>query len=263
MSSSISFDEDLSRRVESTYITPDVAAQRRQVLQLLELQAGERILDIGSGPGLLALEIGEIVGPSGYVLGVDVSPHMIAMASKRCADKPWIEFKTADAVCLPCPDSVFDVAVSTQVFEYINDVTKALKEVYRVLKPGGRLLILDTDWDSVVWHSGDRMRMNRILEAWNEHCRDPYLPRTLGRRLRVEAFQVEKEGIIEILNTEYSANTYSYGLIDFIARYVPDKGDITAEEATAWAEDLRRIGEEQAYFFSLNRYYFLAVKLNS
>lgn len=262
MSSTISFDEDLSRRVESTYITPDVASQRRHVIQLLELQPGERVLDIGSGPGLLALEIGEIVGPGGYVLGIDVSPPMNAMASKRCANKPWIEFQTADAVRLPCPDGSFDAVVSTQVFEYINDVTVALKEVYRVLRQGGRLLILDTDWDSVVWHSSDRSRMNRILETWNEHCTDPYLPRTLARRLRLEGFQLEKEGIIEILNTEYSVNTYSYGLIDFIVRYITNKSESAAEEAAAWADDLRRMGEEQAYFFSLNRYYFLAAKLN-
>ena len=101
---------------------------------------------------------------------------------------------------------------------------------------------------------------NRILEAWNEHCTDPYLPRTLARRLRLEGFKVEKEGIIAILNTEYSVKTYSYGLIDFIVRYTPDKRGITAEEVMAWAEDMRRIGDEQAYFFSLNRYYFVAVK---
>jgi SAM-dependent methyltransferase len=211
---------------------------------------------------LLASEIGEIAGPGGHVFGVDASPHMIAMASNRCADKSWIEFQTADAVCLPCPDGAFDVVVSTQVFEYISDVTKALKEVYRVLRPGGRMLILDTDWDSIVWHSSDRARMNRILEAWNEHCADPYLPRTLARRLKLEGFQVEKEGIIWILNTEYSVQTYSYGLIDFISSYILDKKAIAAEEVTAWTEDLWIMGEERAYFFSLNRYYFLAMKPN-
>jgi ubiquinone/menaquinone biosynthesis C-methylase UbiE len=260
MSSSLNFDEDLSRRVESTYITPDVAAQRRQLIQLVEPRPGERILDIGSGPGLLASEIGEIVGPGGHVFGVDLSPHMQAMATRRCADKPWIEFQTADAVCLPCPDGAFDVVVSTQVFEYISDVTKALKEVSRVLRPGGRLLILDTDWDSIVWHSSDRMRMNRVLEAWNDHCTDPFLPRTLASTLRQEGFQVERVGIIEILNTEYSENTYSYWLIDFIAQYISNKEGIKSEEATEWAEDLKRTGEKQRYFFSLNRYYFLGVK---
>jgi ubiquinone/menaquinone biosynthesis C-methylase UbiE len=260
MSSSLNFDEDLSRRVESTYITPDVAAQRRQLIQLLKFRPGERILDIGSGPGLLASEIGEIVGSGGYVFGVDLSPHMTAIAARRCADKPWIEFQTADAVSVPCPDGAFDVVISTQVFEYISDLTKALKEVYRVLRPGGRMLILDTDWDSLVWHSSDRMRMNRILEAWNDHCADPFLPRTLASRLRQVGFRVEKSGIIEILNTEYGEKTYSYWLIDFIAQYVSSREGIKAEEAIEWAEDLKMIGDEQRYFFSLNRYYFMGDK---
>ena len=260
MSSSLSFDEELSRRVESTYLTPDVAAQRLQIIQLLKLQPGEHILDIGSGPGLLASEIGEIVGPTGYILGVDTSPHMIALATRRCADKPWIEFHTADAVCLPCTDSAFDVVVSTQVFEYISDVRKAIREVYRVLRPGGRLLILDTDWDSIVWHSSNRKRMNQILEAWNDHCADPYLPRTLTSTLKQEGLQIERAGIIGMLNTEYSENTYSYGLISFIVEFISNNDEAKAEEAAEWAEDIKRMGKEGRYFFSLNRYYFLGVK---
>lgn len=260
MSSNIDFDEETSRRVEFTYITPDVVSQRRQLIQLLSPQAGERVIDIGSGPGLLSSEVGELVGPDGRIRGVDLSEHMVAIATHRCANKPWIEFQTADAISLPFSASAFDVAVSTQVFEYIEDLATALSEVHRVLRPGGRLLILDTDWDSVVWHSSNRTRMNRILEAWNDHCKDPFLPRTLAPRLREQGFEITKQGVIEILNTEYSENTYSYWLTDFIVKFVSGKGETWASEVSEWAEDLRRIGEDQAYFFSLNRYYFMGVK---
>ena len=59
-----------------------------------------------------------------------------------------------------------------------------------MLRPGGRVLILDTDWDSLVWHAHDRARMRRILAAWNERFADPYLPRTLARRLRDAGVEV-------------------------------------------------------------------------
>ena len=70
------FDTEASRRVEAIYITPDVVAQRRDVLQALALRTGERVLDIGSGPALLAADMGVAVGPSGRVLGIDSGSPM-------------------------------------------------------------------------------------------------------------------------------------------------------------------------------------------
>ena len=80
MSGRLEFDEETSRRVEAVFLTPDVVAQRCQVLKALELTAGERVLDIGSGPGLLAHEMAAAVGPEGRVCGVDISEPMLAIA---------------------------------------------------------------------------------------------------------------------------------------------------------------------------------------
>jgi SAM-dependent methyltransferase len=114
--------------------------------------AGEGVLDIDSGPGLPAGELAAAVGPTGRVCGVDVSPDMLALA--RARDLPTgcapVEYLAAGAERLPYPDDMFDLAVSTQVMEYVPDVAAALAEAYRVLRPGGRLLLLDTDWDSIV-----------------------------------------------------------------------------------------------------------------
>jgi ubiquinone/menaquinone biosynthesis C-methylase UbiE len=92
------------------------------------------------------------VGTDGRVHGIDPSESMLASARRR--DAP-VEFGTGDALALPFPDEHFDVAVCTQVYEYVEDIAAALVEARRVLRPGGRLLVLDTDWDSIVWHSSD------------------------------------------------------------------------------------------------------------
>ena len=134
MSNGLQFDEEISRKVESLYLTPDVIAQRGQALKALALRKGEQVLDIGSGPGLLIYDIAASVGRDGHVCGIDISEDMLTMSRKRCADQPWTEFRRADATNLPYPDASFDAAVSTQVYEYVVDIPVALAELYRVAR---------------------------------------------------------------------------------------------------------------------------------
>ena len=216
------------------------------------------MLDVGSGPGFLVSAIAEAVGSSGFVCGVDISEPLLAVARSNCANQSWVEIRHGDATQLPFPDHAFDAVVSTQVLEYVRDVDAALAEFHRVVRPGGRAAILDTDWDSLVWHSPNRERMNRILAAWEEHAADPYLPRTMANRLRRAGFRVEAQQVIPLFNADYDSNTYSNRIIDLIVPLVADRGGITRDEAEAWAQEVRRFGDRGEYFFSLNRYLFLA-----
>ena len=254
------WDAATARRVETVYLTPDVVAQRCETLSVLSLRPGERVLDIGSGPGLLAYDMAKTVGKAGRLCGLDISESFLDMAKNRCAEMPWAEFHAGEATDLPFEDGAFDAAVSTQVYEYVPGIEKALRELHRILRPGGRALIIDTDWDSIVCHTSDPERHARILKAWDEHLHDPYLPKTLGPKLRQAGFDVQRRSIIPILNAERHPNTFSYGLISLIASFVPGRQDITKKEAAAWKEDISQLGEAGSYFFSLNRYLFLAVK---
>jgi arsenite methyltransferase len=242
----LEFDARMSARTEATYQTPDVVAQRRATREMLALQPGERVLDIGSGPGFLATEMAAEVGAEGRVDGVDVSEAMLALARRRGAA---VHYAIGDALSLPFAEESFDAAVTTQVYEYVADIPAALAEARRVLRTGGRLLILDTDWDSIVWHSSDRARMQRVLEKWNDHLADPYLPRRLPGRLRDAGFDLRQTSIIPILNRGADANVYSRGVMPVIAEFVGDP---------EWAADLEQLGDD--YFFSLNRYVFVAYK---
>jgi arsenite methyltransferase len=255
------FDATASRKLEAAYLTPDVVEQRRTTLHALALRPGERVLDVGSGPGLLVAEMTQAVGPAGHVTGLDVSDAMLALAQRRCADLTGTgraSFVKADATALPFADGAFDVAVSTQVYEYVADVPTALAELHRVLRPGGRTLILDTDWDSVVWHATDAKQMARLLAAWMERFADPHLPRTLARRLRNAGFQVDRRDVLVLLNPEYDPNTYSIANGEIMADFAVTQGRLTHDEVDAWTQDLYRLGQEGLYFFSLNRYLFLA-----
>jgi arsenite methyltransferase len=255
MTQMLKFDTVTARRIESAYTTADVVAQRREVLDMLALRPGETVVDIGAGPGFLAAEMAAAVGDSGRVYAVDPSESMRTLARGRVS---VIDVRDGTADALPLPDASVDAAVTTQVLEYVADLPGALAEMRRVLRPGGRVLILDTDWDSIVWHCRDYPRMERVLAAWQEHLADPYLPRTLGRQLRAAGFTVAAPRVIPLLNAGYEERTYSGGLIPIVAAFVTGRAGLTEADVAAWVEDLQSLGED--YFFSLNRYAFLAYK---
>jgi arsenite methyltransferase len=247
------FDDKEARQVEAVYLTPDVVAQRRSVRGWLALKPGERVLDVGVGPGFLAAEMAGDVGPDGAVAGIDVSESMLALARGRPAPHP-IDLRVGGADAIPYPDESFDVAVSTQVLEYVPDIPKALSELRRVVRPGGRVLILDTDWDSIVWRSGDDARMAEVLAVWEGHLADPRLPRRLLGELRAAGFEPEPPVAWVLLNAGFDPEgSFSAKLIDVVADFVTGRGLAGVD---AWKEDLRSLGED--YFFSLNRYVFRA-----
>jgi ubiquinone/menaquinone biosynthesis C-methylase UbiE len=254
------FDDETSRRVEAVYLTPDVVAQRRQVLEALKPAIGEHVLDIGSGPGLLAYEIAAAIGPMGHLSGIDASGAMVAMAAKRCACQSWAEFRTADAAKLPYPDHSFEAAVSTQVYEYVPDVPAALRELHRVLRPGGRAVIMDTDYGSLVINTEDPARMARVLAAWDEHFAHAHLPRSLSRQLREAGFNVRDRTAIPMFNPEFEDNTFGKGMLTMMASFAPGRKGVTQSEADAWFAELAALGKEGKFFFSINRYLFVADK---
>lgn len=255
------FDDKTARRVEEVYSTPDEEGQRAFVMEALAPRNGERVLDIGSGPGFVLRDIAEAVGPSGRAVGVDPTGAMNELARARCAGLVNVEIKEGDANSVPAGAGEYDAAVSTQVYEYVTDIEAALSELNRVLKPGGRAVILDTDWDSLVWSARDEERARRILKAWDAHLANPHLPKSLSAQLRAAGFEIERRDVFTFLNPEYDLERYSCRMLNIIVPFVIRYGDIPKEEVKAWARELEELGAEGKYFFSLNRYLFVCRKL--
>src|SRR5262245_57250053 len=118
--SSMAFSEDVAKRLVALYSTPDVVAQRDAVLQRLALRSGERVLDIGSGPGFLCESMADAVGPGGQVTGIELSDELVHYAQSRNT-RAWVDYRRGDAMALDMSAGSFDVAVSTQVLEYVLD----------------------------------------------------------------------------------------------------------------------------------------------
>ena len=112
---------------------------RKQVIKLAQLKLNARLLDLGTGTGDLAREaLGQF--PQAQVTAADFTLEMMRVGQRRGP----LDFSSADALCLPFRDSLFDAVVSGFLMRNVIDLQKALQEQYRVLKNGGRIVILDT-----------------------------------------------------------------------------------------------------------------------
>jgi len=255
----LEFDGELSRLVEKFNASAGARARRSRILESLALSLGDCVLDVGSGPGHQAFEMASAVGSVGQVEGVDPADSAVEIARRRCFEMTNINFQKGQASKIPFADSTFDAAMSSQVFEYLNDVPGGLAEIFRILKSGGRVLIHDTDWGATLWRSTDRNRMDRIMKAWDSHLEDPHLPQSLGQRLAEAGFgNVRAEAFVQ-LETDYDPSSVSAILMDFIVEYVASQG-IPLDQANAWADDLRELGSRGEYFFSSTEYIFTGIK---
>ena len=114
---------------------------KRQAMELCALRAGERVLDVATGTGDLAFLEAAAVGPEGQVVGVDSCAAMLEVARGR--QRGPVDFQEGDATDLHFPDACFDVVTIGFGLRNVADRGRALREFRRVLRPGGRLMVLD------------------------------------------------------------------------------------------------------------------------
>ena len=140
----------------------------------LEVGPGDRVLDVGCGPGRQVMVFAERVLPGGWVDGVDASPEMISRASSKARKRGMpASFQVAYAQRLPFDDAMFDAVACTLALHHVaeDDQLTACQEMYRVLKPGGRLVIAE-------FHKGRRRRHRG--PRWVRHSTEDMLDKALN-----------------------------------------------------------------------------------
>ena len=260
MKGNLVHDEEESRRTELAYHSPEIVRQRERTLDVLAAVSGERIVDVGCGPGLLAHDIAAAVGDTGRVIGIDPSTAMLDLAEKRCAALGNVELLEGGATCLALPDNSVDAICCTQVLLYVADSAKALSEMHRVLKPGGRVLVLETDWRSTVLHSNDEELTEKIIEAWDKVVPSPRLPARLGKALRAAGFGSVQVCALPIISTDSNAGGFSMSMMDQCAESACEQGTISPLQREAWLSELTQLGADNEYFFCVNRFIFTGFK---
>ncbi len=256
----LAFDEETGKQLEALYRIGDAVRRRGLVRAALGSAAGERILDLGCGPGFFCAELLEEVGTDGWVVGLDSSTQMLNLATRRCAGRANVEFHEADATALPVEDASFDGVMCVQVLEYVPDTSAALGELYRALRPGGRVVVWDTDWATLSWHSADPARMARVLGAWDEHLVHRSLPRTLGPALRSAGFEDVETAGHAFATADFDPDTFAAAFIPMIERFVAGRDGISEDQAKAWAAEQQQLGERGEFFSACSQFCFTGTR---
>jgi ubiquinone/menaquinone biosynthesis C-methylase UbiE len=148
-------------------------ALHRRVIELASVALGEQVLDVGCGPGRLALAAGTAAGPTSEVCGIDPAPEMIALARRKATQRGvHARFDVGVIEALPYPDQYFDVVLSSLMLHHLPEELKrrGLAEVCRVLKPGGRIVAVD--FGATPKHGlGHLLCVLRLRTGWDHAAR--------------------------------------------------------------------------------------------
>jgi SAM-dependent methyltransferase len=158
-------------------------------LEWLDPQPGMTAVDVGCGTGEDAQGLAVTVAPDGHAIGVDVSAAMVSEARRRAnAVGNFAQFETGAADALPLGDSSVDVLRCERVLQHVSAPEACVAEMQRVLRPGGRIALIDTDWRSLTLWPGDPAVTSAIRDAWAASCVNPAAGAQLGDLLGSAGF---------------------------------------------------------------------------
>lgn len=230
---------ELARLLEIRGQGADQKAIRDAYLDELGIGPGEHVLDIGCGTGAVTREVVRRVGPSGRVVGLDPSPTMLSVAceiAEREGAHEQIEWRVGDARELHLEDATFDVVLAITVLSHTTNAEDAIPGLIRVLRPGGRLGILDLDTTSWIVSHPNRELTLRIGAAGATVATDGWLARRLPGLL--EAAGLEDVRVRAFTPIERDPTGFYARHAEMWAGAAARSGAISDDERQAWIATL-------------------------
>ncbi|WP_330302222.1 MULTISPECIES: methyltransferase domain-containing protein [unclassified Streptomyces] len=220
--------------------------------EALAARPGERALDIGSGSGSQTRHLAAAVTPGGEVLGIEPNPGLRAVAEQRAAEAGSpARFVDGDALTLPVPDSSVDVVWCERVLQHLLEPEKAVAEIARVLRPGGRVALLDTDWATTILHPGDPETVAALTSGALSAAADPYSGRKLVGRLTAAGLVIDDRGSQALLQDHTSV---AWPLIRMLGESALRRALITEGQRDRLYADLTEAAAQGALHMSVTMF---------
>jgi ubiquinone/menaquinone biosynthesis C-methylase UbiE len=240
----------------------DQAAIDRALLDALDPAPGERLLEAGCGSGLLCRQIAGRVAPNGHVTGVDVSYGMVAAARQngvRSGLEELLTFEVGQAEALAYPDGAFDAALAARLLLHVTEPEQVVAELRRVVRPGGRVALMDWDFDTAAVDHPDRELTRRLLHWRSDHYSgNNWSGRQLVGLASCAGLQeIHVTPAVIVARDEHAGFTQSLWRA---AQRACQAGAITLAEQDAWLAELRERIVAGRFFASITYFIVLGRK---
>jgi ubiquinone/menaquinone biosynthesis C-methylase UbiE len=239
---------------------PAVARLRDWAMAALHPAPGAVCLDVGAGTGSEVVRLASAVSPGGRAVGVEPNPGMRAEAERRARSRgSAAEFVDGDAAALPFGDREVDLVRCERVFQHLADPSAAAREIARVLRPGGRVVVLDSDWGTAVTYPGDADVVRRYTIAFWARMANPFAGRHLRAQLQGAGLRVDPDvGSAALVMPDQALA--SGGILRLNADLTVEEGGITRAEADRLVGDVAAAASRGEAFVSVTMFAVLARK---
>jgi ubiquinone/menaquinone biosynthesis C-methylase UbiE len=193
------------------------------------------------------------------VIGVDSAPEAVDLAARLSShtEPDRLACLCADGHHLPFMDGSYDAAICISVLAFCERPNLVLAELRRLLRPGGRLLIANSDEDTRIINSRDQELGRRIMRGIADRARDPWIGRRLVYLLIANGFRLRQEAVITDVERVYTPGASGYTLAHAFRKHLLQTG-VSAQDYEHWLADLEACGREGSYSYGVMTFVGLA-----
>jgi SAM-dependent methyltransferase len=241
---------DLTRCLDFMNGTPFFRRYKQETWDALQISGNSSILDVACGVGFDVIELARRF-PRANVYGLDPSQGFLGLARERAQGLANARFVAGDSRCLPFSDNCFDAVRIDRSLQHISAPIEALREMVRVTRKGGRIVVAEPDWGTFFVYNGDLETGAKIARVWEKSFANPYIGREAGVLLQqcgVESIGCRAHALV-VRSVEAADIIFDLGRV---TENCVAAGALTQDEAEGWCQATQATGQSGAFVACLN-----------